>query len=137
MCSTRATHTKVNENTVMGAMNSMICVEVQGRWEGDLYGPLGEGRKAPLGRVYKEGGIPPHPPLFFDGGRTGRMGRHVTQSIRDGTGSDSGCLQLVFEQRWQTLCRWYRLVFLCVLTCLLPTMFLYPTIYPSCPRMCY
>ena len=102
MCSTRATHTKVNENTVMGAINSMVSIEVQGRWEGDLYGPLRGGRKAPLGRVLKEGGIPPHPPSFSRG-RTGWMGRHVTQRIRGGTGSDSGCLQLVFVQRWRTL----------------------------------
>ena len=53
----------------MGPISSMIRVEMQGRWEGDLYGPMGGGRKAPLGRVYKEGGYPPSP-LFFRG-RTG------------------------------------------------------------------
>ena len=49
----------------MGPISSMIRVEMQGRWEGDLYGTWEGGRKAPLGRVYKEGGYPPpHPPLF-------------------------------------------------------------------------
>ena len=59
-----ATQKNANENTEMGPDNSMIRVEVQGRWEGDLYGPIGGGRKAPLGRVYKEGGYPLIPPLF-------------------------------------------------------------------------
>ena len=124
-----ATQKNANENTEMGPDNSMICVEVQGRWEGDLYGPIGGGRKAPLGRVYKEGGYPPSP-LFFEGSNGG-MGRHVTQSIRRGTGRDSLCLQLVFEQRWRTLCRWHRLVFLCF------PMFLYPTICRCYRTMSY
>ena len=54
----------------MGPDNSMVSIEVQGRWEGDLYGPLRGGRKAPLGRVYKEGDTPPSP-LFFEGSNGG------------------------------------------------------------------
>ena len=95
-----ATQKKANENTVIGATNSMIRVEVQGRWEGLLYGPLRGGAK-PLWEGSKRRGDTPPSPLFFRG-RTGVMGRHVTQTIRRGTGCDSGCLQLVFEQRWRT-----------------------------------
>ena len=59
-----ATQKNAKENTEIGPDNSMISIEVQRRWEGLLYGPLRGGRQAPLGRVYKEGGIPPIPPLF-------------------------------------------------------------------------
>ena len=51
----------------MGPISSMIRVEMQGRWEGDLYGTWEGGRKAPLGRVYKEGGYPPPPSPSFLG----------------------------------------------------------------------
>ena len=92
-----------------GSISSMIRVEVQGRWEGDLYGSW-EGAQSPSGKGLKGGGYPPIPPLFR-GVERGGMGRHVTQSIRGGTGRDSGCLQLVFEQRWRTLCRCYPTMF--------------------------
>ena len=59
-----ATQKNAKENTVTGSISSMIRVEMQGRWERDLYGPIGGGRKAPLGRASKEGGYPPIPPLF-------------------------------------------------------------------------
>ena len=59
-----ATQKNAKKNTEMGPDNSMVSIEVQGRWERDLYGPLRGGRQAPLGRVYKEGGYPPIPPLF-------------------------------------------------------------------------
>ena len=36
-----------------------------GSMGGGLIWILGGGRKAPLGRVYKERGIPPHPPSFL------------------------------------------------------------------------
>ena len=104
-----ATQKNAKENTVTGSISSMIRVEMQGRWEGDLYGTWDGERKAPLGRVYKEGGYPPSP-LFFEGSNGG-MGRHVTQSIRRWTGRDSLCLQLVFVQRWRTLCRCYPTMF--------------------------
>ena len=54
---------------------------------------LEEGGAKPLWEgSQRRGGYPPIP-LFFEGGRMGRMGRHVTQRIRGGPGSDSGCLQ--------------------------------------------
>ena len=113
MWSRIATQKKTNENTVTGATNSMIRVEVQCRWEGDLYGSWDGGAK-PLWEGSKRRGIPPIP--LFSRGRTGVMGRHGTQSIRDGTGRDSGCLQLVFEQRWRTpyltICQCYRKKFI-------------------------
>ena len=63
MWSRIATQKKVNENTVIGAMNSMIRVEVQGRWEGDLYGPIGGGAR-PLWEGSQRRGDTPHPPSF-------------------------------------------------------------------------
>ena len=51
MCSRMATQKNAKENTVTGPISSMIRVEVQGRWEGDLYGSWEGGRKAPMGRV--------------------------------------------------------------------------------------
>jgi len=38
-------------NTEIGPTNSMVSIEVQRRWEGDLYGRWTRGRKAPLGRA--------------------------------------------------------------------------------------
>ena len=63
MWSRIATQKKANENTVTGATNSMIRVEVQCRWEGLLYGAIGGGAK-PLKEGSKRRGIPPIPPLF-------------------------------------------------------------------------
>ena len=125
-----ATQKYAKENTEMGPISSMIRVEMQGRWKGDLYGTW-EGGAKPLWEGSQRRRDTPHPPSFSRG-RTGGMGRHVTQSIRRGTGRDSGCLQLVFEQRWRTLCRCYLLVFLCFPTFMYPMMMMtmvYPTIY--------
>ena len=64
MWSRIATQEKVNENTVIGAMNSMIRVEVQGRWEGDLYGPIRGGARPLWEGSQRRGDTPPIPPLF-------------------------------------------------------------------------
>ena len=42
---------------------------------GSLIWTSQRGRQAPLGRVSKEGGIPPHPPLFVRGGSNGEDGK--------------------------------------------------------------
>jgi len=62
---------------------------------------VNEGAQSPSGKGLKEGGYPPIPPLFWEGGQTGGMGRHVTKCIKRGTHRDARCLQLVFEQRWR------------------------------------
>ena len=95
-----ATQKNAKEKTEIGPDNSMISIEVQGRWEGDLYGSWEGGAKPLWEGPQRRGDTPPSP--LFSRGRTGVMGRHVTQSIRGGTGRDSDCLQLVFEQRWRT-----------------------------------
>ena len=53
----------------MGPISSMIRVEVQGRWEGDLYGSW-EGGAKPLWEGSIRRGDTPHPPSFLRG-RTG------------------------------------------------------------------
>ena len=63
MWSRIATQKKTNENTVTGVTNSMIRVEVQCRWEGDLYGSW-EGGAKPLWEGSKRRGDTPTPPLF-------------------------------------------------------------------------
>ena len=51
-------------NTEMGPDNSMVSVEVQGRWEGHLYGPIGGGAKPLWEGPQRRGDTPPIPPLF-------------------------------------------------------------------------
>ena len=64
MWSRMATQKNANENTVTGSISSMIRVEVQGRWEGDLYGSW-EGGAKPLWEGSIRRGDTPHPPSFL------------------------------------------------------------------------
>ena len=80
MWSRMATQKYAKENTEMGPISSIIRVEMQGRWKGDLYGTW-EGGAKPLWEGSQRRGDTPPSPLFLRG-RTGVMGRHVTQSIR-------------------------------------------------------
>ena len=58
-----ATQKNAKENNEMGPISSMIRVEVQGRWEGDLYGTWEGGAKPPW-EGSKRRGDTPLPPLF-------------------------------------------------------------------------
>ena len=64
MCNRIAIQMDTRVKTVMGPTSSIVRVEVQHQWEGDLYGGWTRGRKAPLRRVLKEGGYPLIPPLL-------------------------------------------------------------------------
>ena len=59
-----ATQKNAKENTVTGPISSMVRVEVQGRWEGLLYGPLRGGAKPLWEGSKRRGGYPPIPPSF-------------------------------------------------------------------------
>ena len=58
-----ATQKNAKENTVTGPTGSMVSVQVQGRWKGDLYEFVGRGAK-PLWEGSKRRGDTPHPPSF-------------------------------------------------------------------------
>ena len=65
-----ATQKNTNENTVTGSISSMIRVEVQGRWEGDLYGSWEGGAKPLWEGSIRRGDTPPSP-LFLEGSNGG------------------------------------------------------------------